>query len=139
MNQRLAYSSFLGLVLLSLALGGASASASPSFGFSLRARLRTWPGLAWLSPVSPIANVGQYRQGTAYLGGRVERSLPLLDQYLYQITDASGSIWVLTPNTPPALGTQVTLRATVHYESILVQGQDVGDYYAEELERLQSD
>lgn len=133
MNKRLAYPGLLGLAVVSLAIGGAAAN--PSLGFSLRDRLRIVPGLGWLSPVSAIAEVGQRRQGTAYLEGQVERHLPLLDQSLYQLTDSSGSIWVLTTQTPPALGEQIALRATIHYESILMRGQDIGEYYAEELGR----
>jgi hypothetical protein len=134
MIKRLAYPGALGLLLVSLVSCGASAN--PSLGFALRDRLRGVPGFSWLSPVTPIAEVDQHRQGTTYLEGQVGQLLPLIDQSLYQLTDPSGAIWVVTTAPPPTLGEQVTIRATIHYESILMRGQDIGEHYAEELERM---
>ncbi|NJL44704.1 MAG: hypothetical protein HC922_01055 [Leptolyngbyaceae cyanobacterium SM2_3_12] len=68
----------------------------------------------------------------------MEQQLPLLGQGLYQLTDESGTIWVLTSTSPPPLGDQITIRAELHFESILMEGQEIGEYYAEELEQLAS-
>ena len=84
----------------------------------------------------PLGEVGRHGQGTVYLQGQVERHLSLVGQSLYQLQDGSGEIWVLSPQAPPSLGTQVTIRARLHYESILMADQEVGEHYAEELERL---
>jgi hypothetical protein len=74
-----------------------------------------------------------------YLAGTVERQLPLVDQGLYELADDSGSIWVLSAEAPPPVDASVALRATIQYEQILLQGQNIGEYYAEELERLPSE
>ncbi len=132
MLKRLAYPSLLGLMLISLTLGGARAN--PGLGFLLREQLGSLPGMGWLSPVTPIADLGQHRGGTAYFEGQVTRHVPLFDGALYQVTDPSGAIWVKA-TTPPDLGQQVSLRAEIRYESILMRGQDIGEAYAEELER----
>jgi hypothetical protein len=137
MFKRLAYPGLVGVMLVSLALGGARSS--PSLGFLLREQLGNLPGLGWLSPATPIADLAQYRGGTASFGGQVTRYLPLLDGSLYQVTDNSGAIWVKTATNPPDLGQQVSLRATLRYESILMRGQDIGEHYAEELERTVRD
>ena len=127
----------VGLALVAVTSCGASVDAT--VGYGLRDRLSTWPGLAWLDPVTPIGEVSQGDRATVYLAGTVERHLPLVGQGLYQLMDASGTIWVLSPAPPPPVGDQVALRATIQYEQILLRGQDIGEYYAEELERLPSE
>ncbi|MGF1568110.1 MAG: hypothetical protein ACFCVD_08555 [Nodosilinea sp.] len=124
----------ISLTLVAVTSCGASLSQMP--GFAVRDRLSQIPGLAWLDPVTPVAEAGQNSPQTVVLAGQVSQQLPLVGQGLYQLTDASGSIWVLTPDPPPPVGEPVTLRATLQYESILIQGQNIGEYYAEELERL---
>jgi hypothetical protein len=131
--KRLASPGLISLVLV--ALTSCAISTDPSLGFVLRDRLRQLPGLAWLKPIVPLAEVGQHRQSIALLQGQVDQHLPLVGQTLYQLTDNSGRLWVITTEPPPPLGAQVTLRATIHYKSILMRGQDIGEYYAEELER----
>ncbi len=137
MLKRFAYPSLISLLILSLAIGGARAN--PSLGFGLRQQLGSVPGLGWLSPIIDIANLGQHRGGTASFDGEVTRLLPLLNGALYQVTDASGAIWVQTATEPPVLGQLVALRASIHHEAILLRGQDVGELYAEELERRLND
>lgn len=123
-----------GLALVAMTSCGASLDATVDYG--LRDRLSTWPGLAWLDPATPIADVRQNQQSPVYLVGTVERQLPLVGQGLYELVDESGAIWVLSSEAPPAVGTSLAIRANLRYEQILLQGQDIGQYYAEELERL---
>jgi hypothetical protein len=134
LNRRFTHLSVVGLALVAIASCGASVDAT--VGYALRDRMSRVPGLAWLDPVTPIAAVGQSRRTTVYLAGAVERQLPLVGQGLYQLVDDSGAIWVISSGTPPPVGTVLTVRATIQYEQILLRGQDVGEHYAEELERL---
>ncbi|WOD39515.1 hypothetical protein [Nodosilinea sp. E11] len=134
LKRRCTYYGVVGLALVAVTSCGASVDAT--VGYGLRDRLSTWPGLAWLDPVTPIGEASQSRHATVFLTGTVERQIPLVGQGLYELVDESGSIWVLSATPPPALGSQTTLRATIQYEQILLQGQDIGAYYAEELERL---
>lgn len=124
----------VGLALVAVTSCGASIDAA--VGYGLRDRLSTWPGLAWLAPVTPIAEASQSGRSTLYLAGTVERQLPLVDQGLYELVDDSGAIWVLSATPAPPLGTAITISANLQYEQILLRGQDIGEYYAEELERL---
>ncbi|MBE9109431.1 hypothetical protein IQ273_08380 [Nodosilinea sp. LEGE 07298] len=124
----------VGLALVAMTSCGASLD--EAVGYGLRDRLSTWPGLASLDPVTPIAEASQSQGSTVYLAGTVERQLPLVSQGLYELVDESGAIWVLSSAAPPAVGTSLTIRATLQYEQILLQGQDIGQYYAAELERL---
>ncbi|MBE9158141.1 hypothetical protein IQ265_15080 [Nodosilinea sp. LEGE 06152] len=124
----------VGLALVAMTSCGASLDATVDYG--LRDRLSTWPGLAWLDPITPIAEVSQNQPSTVYLAGTVERQLPLVSQGLYELVDESGAIWVISSEAPPAVGTAIAIRATIQYKQILLQGQDIGQHYAEELERL---
>ena len=124
----------VGLMLVAMTSCGASLNAT--VGYGLRDRLSTWPGLAWLDPITPIADVSRDQPSPIYLAGTVERQLPLVGQGLYELVDESGGIWVVSSEAPPAVGTPLTIRAEIQYEQILLQGQDIGQYYAQELERL---
>ena len=137
MLKRFAYPGIISLLLLSLALGGARATTG--LGFDLRKQLGNVRGLGWLSPTTSIGNLGQHRGGTASFEGEVTRLLPLINGALYQVSDPSGAIWVKTTAQPPALGQSVALRASIHHASILIRGQDIGELYAEELDRSLTD
>ncbi|WP_155523974.1 hypothetical protein [Nodosilinea nodulosa] len=124
----------VGLAVVAMTSCGASLDATVGYGW--RDRLSNWPGLAWLDPVTPIAEIGQSDRSTVYLAGVVKRQLPLVGQGLYQLADGSGSIWVVSAASPPQVDTPLTIRAAIQYEQILLRGQDIGEYYAQELERL---
>lgn len=88
--------------------------------------------------VTKIGNLQQQPQGTTvYLKGKVVRIIPLLNDRVYQLEDASGSILVLTENRPLQLGEQFTIKGIVRYQSIPVEGQNLGEIYIQELELLQ--
>ncbi|MGB3309723.1 MAG: hypothetical protein WBG32_24055 [Nodosilinea sp.] len=127
----------VGLALVAMTSCGASLDAA--VGYGLRDRLSTWPGLARLDPVTPIAEASQSQQSPLYLAGMVERQLPLVGQGLYELVDESGAIWVLSSEAPPSVGTSLAIQVNLQYEQILLQGQDIGQYYAQELERLPQD
>lgn len=74
---------------------------------------------------------------TVYLKGNVVKKVPLLNALVYQLEDASGSVWVLTQNRLIQLGDELTVKGKVHYQSIPIEGQDLGAIYIEEIERLQ--
>lgn len=95
--------------------------------------------MGWLRQITPLSDIPAGVSGEqALLQGEVRQQIPLLNQSLYQLQDSSGSIWVLTAGPPPAVGEQVLIQAQIHYEQILLQGQDIGEHYAEELERLEA-
>lgn len=80
---------------------------------------------------------------------RVERSLPLagavtqrvalLNSWLYQLDDGTGQVWVVSQESAPAVGTQVYVDGVLRYESIVINGADLGDYYLEETRRQLAD
>lgn len=74
-----------------------------------------------------------------YLKGQVQNIAPFLEMGAYEITDGSDSIWVFTTNKLPIPGEEMTIKGRVSYQSVTPQGmgRDVGDFYVEELERLE--
>ncbi len=74
-----------------------------------------------------------------YLKGTVESRAPFLETGAYELTDNTGSIWILTTTELPKIGAEITIKGKIRYQSIVVPqfgNQDVGDFYVEELERI---
>lgn len=79
----------------------------------------------------------QDNAATVYLQGKVIRQAPLIDWRVYQLQDASGTIWVLTNKTEIQPGDQVLIQGKVHYQSIPIAGKDLGEVYIEEQKQLE--
>lgn len=67
----------------------------------------------------------------AVSGTIVQRSA-ILDGWLYQIRDDSGSVWVLTDSSTPQLNESVLVEGVVRYEPIVVGEVDASGVYIEE-------
>jgi hypothetical protein len=131
----------LGLCSLTIvAAASCGASLNPGLGSDLRHWLSAAPGLGWLDPITQITETRDLPTGQEVsLEGRVRQHLPLLEQSLYELEDDTGTIWVVSADSPPPVGESLTIRAVIRYESILVAGQDMGESYAEELARSTQD
>ena len=106
-------------------------------GAGLRHWLSQATGFKQLEPITEITAAQDLAAGEEVsLSGQVMQHLPLIEQTLYQLEDDTGAIWVLSAQSPPPVGTPLTIRAVVQYKSVLMAGQDVGEHYAEELETL---
>lgn len=70
-----------------------------------------------------------------YLEGQVGNRVPLVNAMVYQLRDATGTIWVVTPDTTVQPGQTVRIRGTIRFESIPVAGQELGEIYLEEQHR----
>lgn len=89
-----------------------------------------------------VTNIGdltreQNNEATVYLRGKAIRQVPLVDWRVYQLQDATGSIWVLTKNTNLRLGEQVLIKGKVRYQSIPIGGKDFGEVYVQEEQQLE--
>ncbi|MCL2927387.1 MAG: DNA-binding protein [Trichodesmium sp. St16_bin4-tuft] len=77
-----------------------------------------------------------------YLKGVVEGRAPFLETGAYELTDSTGSIWILTRAELPKIGAKITIKGKIRYQSIVVPqlgNKDVGDFYIEELERIEEE
>ncbi|TVP58001.1 MAG: hypothetical protein EA343_22040 [Nodularia sp. (in: Bacteria)] len=72
------------------------------------------------------------QQATIYVQGKVEKQVPLVNQWAYQINDSTGKIWVITDQPNLKEGEQVVIRGKVRYKSIPLADQEFGEAYLEE-------
>jgi len=72
------------------------------------------------------------KKATVYIQGKVEKQVPLMKQWAYEISDSTGKIWVITNQSNLQKGTQVVLKGKVRYKSIPIAGQDFGEVYITE-------
>jgi RecJ-like exonuclease len=73
------------------------------------------------------------------LEGTVVDRAPMIDAVVYQLQDETGQIWVLStePTVEPIVqtGDRVLVRGIVRFESILLEEQEFGEAYIEEITR----
>ncbi|NEQ40465.1 MAG: DNA-binding protein [Okeania sp. SIO3I5] len=77
-----------------------------------------------------------------YLKGTVESRAPFIETGAYELTDNTGSIWIFTTAELPEIGTEITIKGKIRYQSIIVSeldNRDVGEFYIEEVERIEAE
>ncbi|MEL6157952.1 MAG: hypothetical protein AAGJ95_13875 [Cyanobacteria bacterium J06554_11] len=134
-----------GGVALSLALSGCTMSSGPADSASQTDAETSGPSSEQPSTVRlpsirlsrraavPIASLAADRaQETVAVSGEVAQRVAVLDGWLYQVQDETGSLWVVTNQSEPVMGAAVTVEGTLRYESIVVEGIDAGEVYLEE-------
>jgi len=83
--------------------------------------------------VTPIRELKpQSDKATVYIQGKVNSSVPLVKQHVYQINDSTGKIWVLTKQTGWKEGQEVVVKGKINYQSIPLAGKEFGEIYLEE-------
>ena len=113
-------------------------------------RLFRW-GLVWSVPLmllgcqslptTPINQLSPLR-GTAptaeaksvKIAGQVISIAPMVGQVAYEVQDATGQVWVLSRKLPPPQqNSVVTVTGQVRSTSIVINGEDLGEIYLEDL------
>ena len=89
------------------------------------------------TPIEKIHTQSPSADHSLYLQGKVQQRIPLLNGWIYQLQDDTGSIWVITQTSAPNVGAEILIRGLAHYESIPVAGEDLGEHYIEEQEQIQ--
>ena len=89
-------------------------------------------------PLTKIGEIPHKRVAgsTVYLKGKVASLAPFLVSGAYELQDTTGSIWVVTNRTLPAIGEQVLIKGLVQYESIPVGDKNLGEFYIQEQVQL---
>lgn len=72
------------------------------------------------------------------LRGTVGDRAPLIDAQLYQLKDATGTIWVMTQRRDVRSGEPIQIRGQVRFQSIPLEGIEFGEAYIEE-EQVEKD
>jgi hypothetical protein len=96
-------------------------------------------------PVTTINEIIQYQQpkknsqtqeAVYYIEGTVVDYAPFMDNGSYKLQDDTGTVWVLTNGTLPRPGDSITIKGRVEYQQISLGGQDLGELYILEVEKL---
>jgi hypothetical protein len=115
----------LGLfLLLVVGLCGCGKFTSPGFNIG---NFRIGSNITPIREIKPAKN----DRATVYIQGKVERQVPLLKRWAYQIDDSTGKIWVVSQNKL-AQGEQVVIKGKVKYQSIPLAGKELGEVFLEE-------
>ena len=91
-------------------------------------------GCAFTADIGDIkANPSQYEGKTVTVKGTVSNSfwLALLTKGAYQLTDDTGSIWVVCGHTPPEKNDEVMVKGTIE-SAITIGEHSLGTVIAEE-------
>lgn len=92
-----------------------------------------------LPPYTAIQELDEQTGGsTLYLRGKVNQIAPFLDSAAYQLQDDTGSVWVLTHGALPQSGEEIIIKGQVEFQSILIAGQELGEFYVLQLEQVQN-
>lgn len=87
-------------------------------------------------PVIKIEQIQQKKSGkVVYLTGKVTQKAPFINTAAYQIQDQTGSVWVVTQQTPPAIEQKIAIKGKIQYQSLPLAQQELGDFYIQELEQ----
>lgn len=110
-----------------LVLGLCSCGALPPLGFNSN-------NFQFGSNVTPIREIKPKpdNQDTVYIQGKVEKRVPLMNKWAYQINDSTGKIWVVTNQNNVGEGKQIVIKGKVRYQSIPLSGKEFGEVYVEE-------
>ncbi|MEL4894836.1 DNA-binding protein [Crocosphaera sp. Alani8] len=95
------------------------------------------PTVTPIGEISPQPTAESNTEETIiYLEGKVVDSAPFMDSGSYQLQDETGTVWVVTNDPLPQTGETVKITGQVTYQSIPIGGQDMGELYILEVEKL---
>ena len=82
------------------------------------ARWWLWSRAGWPLSIRQVQQVQSLRGQSVVVRGRVGDRAPLIGGQVYRLQDATGSLWVVSPNTSQQAGEAVTIRGIVQFEPI---------------------
>ncbi len=86
-----------------------------------------------------IINVEKQKSGkVVYLTGKVTNLAPFVNNAAYQLQDDTGSVWVVTSQTPPKLNSNISIKGKIQYQSLPLAETELGDFYIIELQQLEA-
>ncbi|HYW18044.1 MAG TPA: hypothetical protein VE956_01810 [Nodularia sp. (in: cyanobacteria)] len=112
-------------LLLVAGLCSCSSFRTPSFKAG---KLRIGSNVTLIQEIKPETD----QENIVYVQGKVEKQVPLVKQWAYQINDSTGKIWVITNQPNLKQGEQVVIKGKVRYKSIFLADQEFGEAYIEE-------
>lgn len=135
-----------GLLLSGMVLTGCAASENSAVS-ALKADQQTTPAplqsppelLTGQSVVRIDSLKSDQADQTVAIAGNITQRVALLEGWLYQVQDETGSVWVVARGSEPEIGQVALIEGTVRYEAIVVDSIDAGEIYLEEQAYLPSE
>lgn len=90
-------------------------------------------------PITPIAEIHQQSNPSPQslnLTGTVGKQVPLLERYAYELSDETGSIWVLTRDSAPQPGDEVIIQGVVRLQKVEGISETLTERYIEQQAQL---
>ena len=75
---------------------------------------------------------------TIKVKGTIKKIIPLLGRKAYEISDQTGSVWVITEQKIPAVGEVVSIEGILKYQDILIDGENLKEFYLQQVENPQN-
>lgn len=128
-----------GLLLSGMVLGGCAASEDRPVS-ALKADQPATPAPVQPPPEQltgqPVVSIDSLKRDqadeTVAIAGNITQRVALLEGWLYQVQDETGSVWVVASSSEPEIGQSALIEGTVRYEAIVVESIDAGEVYLEE-------
>ena len=97
------------------------------------------PSTTPIGELSPQpSNVTTAEETIIYLEGTVVDRAPFMGSGSYQLQDETGTVWVVTNGPLPQTGETVQITGKVTYQSIPIGGQEMGELYILEVEKMEA-
>lgn len=123
----------LGVVLAGSVLGGCTVAEVSSETPAAEAPARLPAFRLSSQPATAIDSLTDEQvDDTITVSGKISQRAAVLEGWLYQVQDETGSLWVLTDRDAPEVGDSVTVEGAVRYEPIVVDDINVSEFYLEE-------
>jgi len=96
-------------------------------------------GSAYTGNLTAISEIqsNQTAKEVVYLQGEVISQAPFLNSGAYQVQDSTGKIWVVSNQELPKVGDQVVIQGQVQFQSIPISGQEMGEVYLQQTEKIE--
>ncbi|AFY40488.1 hypothetical protein Lepto7376_4380 [[Leptolyngbya] sp. PCC 7376] len=90
------------------------------------------------SKIVAIAALSDLEQGIEIkIQGTVAQTAPFINGGAYEITDSTGSIWVITETSPPASGTKIQVAGQLKFHDLQLGNSNFGEIFITENQTLE--
>ena len=91
---------------------------------------------AQITAIANLTDLDVSQSSDIRIQGTVAQTAPFLNGGAYEITDSTGSIWVITETTPPASGTKIQVAGQLKFHDLQLGSSNFGEIFISEKQTL---